>query len=290
MKVVPYDSTHSIEAITKLYNTSRQDDIVTEKYVSGVLRDNPATYLLLTGSKIVGFVLGRVIDTGSNEHTSRHIVARKTLYISGIVSTRSGGSEILITKLLKYKLDMFLICGTEELMAKYRELGFLRAFGGRGDDTIKMIRYVHSRDINLHNPSKVLYMKGNALYELSVSVRNEFISTIEDIVKRYYVEMTILESGIHQDHYGASSKIGDVVIGHSRGASYAEIWKKYYSSEAYFIAINAPDYKSNDLSIANRDDKTSRGVYSAKSLLAHWSLTDRMIDKLDMKLRELSQA
>jgi len=31
-------------------------------------------------------------------------------------------------------------------------------------------------------------------------------------------------------------------------------------------------------------------VYSAKSLLAHWSLTDRMIDKLDMKLRELSQA
>jgi len=283
MKIIEFKM-HYIDDLVDIYNKTFNWVKYTKKEVLDIIAKRQLNYLLLDKHDIVvGFLNGRVIDTKSDSEISKYILSDRVLIVSNIGSIAKGGGTMLINYLDKYNLDVFLVSHDDKLISFYNKVGFVRVKSKRRF----MIKYKYDTESLLNRKKRVVVIKGNQKYEITKKLTKKFYNTISTVVNKVYkdVDVTFVESGIKHGELCENLKEGDVVIGFSRGGSYATIWKKYCNNKAYFININSNDYNDANEYISNPLDKTSDGNFDLASLTEHWTIDNKMKHELEYVLK-----
>lgn len=123
----------------------------------------------------------------------------------------------------------------------------------------------------------LIVFKGNPKHDIPES--KAFYHHFKNLAAQKNLKYTEYPSDIH------SSKVQpigskDVVIGFSRGGFYADKLKNYFGAQGKFINIGANDYSGADHYINHPSDNTSSGNLRSKSLRSHYTLTNKMKNKL----------
>ena len=142
VKVVKYSSEYSLSQIVDLYNAALLKEPATKESIKSIIKHRPIFYLLVNDDDVVGFVNGMIITTKTDPYIARYISSKKTLIISDIVSTVSGGGRMLINKMLEYDLDIFLTAANADLINFYTKFGFSRQEVSDPDDQRIVMTYI----------------------------------------------------------------------------------------------------------------------------------------------------
>ena len=267
-----------IKTITRLYNIGFNNTKWVDSDIIKILEYRDIWYLLYHNNKIVGLLNGKTFTTRDDKYISKYITNKTTLIISDLISTVSGGGTMLLTILNDYKLDIFLTMKHRGLISFYRKCGFVKVPKQEtGDKRLCMVKYLSKSEERLKREKRIILIKGNPEHSVSKKITKKFYNDIADIVKyAYNLKVELLESGVKHAEHCEQLEYGDIVIGFSRGGTYAKIWKKFCDSKAYFIGIGCPDYTDNDILITNEKDKTAFGDMGETSLIAHWTMSSDM--------------
>lgn len=135
----------------------------------------------------------------------------------------------------------------------------------------------------------MIIIKGNPKHKIKESTL--FYKTLENIGKEKGFDVSFYESDIQFTDIKNYRTLGknDVVIGFSRGCTYAKPAYLKLKIKTNFIGIGCSKNKWQQEYLLNPEDKTTSGDMSYNSLKAHWTLTKSMQYKLSHILNKIKK-
>jgi len=294
MEIRNYQPETDANEVLELYNNNFTRSKWTLKDIKHIYKKRNI-FLVLQDNKgdIVGVLSGIKTKSTHDKNIAPYFIgARDIIIISDIISIVKNGGSSLIDYIKNMGLPLYLTAINIETMGFYIKNGFVRVKPlYKKDHRLSMCYYLNDTERLINRMKTIVIFKGNPKYEINKKITNKFYKDIVDIVIEVYGDsykynLKTLDSGKKYPELCETLKDGDVVIGHSRGGSYASIFKKFCNSDALFIAIGADDYTDNSVLITNDNDKVLDNDFNKKSIYAHWEMSLRMKDRLTDELRK----